>query len=58
MCLFIGKQMLQDIQVGDPKVLNSNVGSDDAAVFTGNVTGNVTGDTGNLTGNARYHMLN
>ena len=34
-------------------VLNSNVGRDDAAVFTGHVTGYVTGGvTGNLTGNA------
>ena len=32
-------------------VLNSNVGSDDSAVFTGNVTGDVTGNTtGNTTG--------
>ena len=32
-------------------VLNSNVGSDDAAIFTGNVTGDVTGNlTGNVTG--------
>ena len=39
-------------------VLNSNVGSDDAAVFTGNVTGNVTGDvTGNLTGNATGDIM-
>ena len=34
-------------------VLNSNVGSDDAAIFTGNVTGNLTGNvTGDITGNA------
>ena len=40
-------------------VLNSNVGSDDAAIFTGNVTGNLTGNvTGDITGNAATVTIN